>query len=132
MLFENIFYILQEKKRMNCPKYNSGKKIKTGFTKGKQRHKCKDCGYTYTVELKSTVKPDSMKKQVLRLYFEESGFRSIRKTVRSKQRFCLKLDQKIWKKYQNLIWKAKRQNNDSLILSSETEAIKRQKSFGTK
>ncbi|OAV71818.1 Transposase [Bacteroidales bacterium Barb6] len=53
------------------------KKDKSGFTKGRQRYKCKDCGYNYTVELKSTAKPDSIKKQALRLYLEGSGFRSI-------------------------------------------------------
>ncbi|OAV75909.1 Transposase [Bacteroidales bacterium Barb7] len=62
---------------MNCPKCSSGKKIKSGFAKGRQRYKCKDCGYNYTVELKSTAKPDLMKKQALRLYLEGSGFRSI-------------------------------------------------------
>ncbi|OAV72079.1 Transposase [Bacteroidales bacterium Barb4] len=52
-------------------------KIKAGFSKGRERYKCKDCGCNYTVELKSTAKPESMKKQVLRLYLEYSGFCSI-------------------------------------------------------
>ncbi|OAV70330.1 hypothetical protein Barb6_01785 [Bacteroidales bacterium Barb6] len=30
---------------MNCPKCSSEKKIKSGFAKGRQRYKCKKCGY---------------------------------------------------------------------------------------
>ncbi|KAA6341547.1 hypothetical protein EZS27_010664, partial [termite gut metagenome] len=48
-----------------------------GIIKGKQRYKCKECGCHYTVELKSTAKPQSMKKQALHLYLEGLGFRSI-------------------------------------------------------
>ena len=62
---------------MNCPKCKSDKKIKTGFVKSKQRYKCKECGYHFTVELKSTAKPMSMKKAALHLYLEGLGFRSI-------------------------------------------------------
>jgi transposase-like protein len=61
---------------MNCPKCSSEKKVKSGFTKGRQRYKCKECGCNYSVELKSTVKPESMKKQALHLYLEGLGFRS--------------------------------------------------------
>ncbi|OAV70805.1 Transposase [Bacteroidales bacterium Barb4] len=71
------FHYLQEKKRMKCPKCSNGKKIKSGFAKGRQHYKCKDCGYNYTVELKSTAKPGLMRKQVLRLYLKGLGFRSI-------------------------------------------------------
>nr|WP_185711605.1 IS1 family transposase [Tannerella forsythia] len=45
--------------------------------KEKQRYKCKNCGCNYTVEMKSTAKPKSMKKQALHLYLEGLGFRSI-------------------------------------------------------
>ncbi|OAV69814.1 Transposase [Bacteroidales bacterium Barb6] len=48
-----------------------------GFIKGRQRYKCKDCDCAYTVDLKSTVKPGSLKKQALHLYLEGLGFRSI-------------------------------------------------------
>ncbi|KAA6314454.1 hypothetical protein EZS27_034928 [termite gut metagenome] len=62
---------------MNCPRCNSDKRVKSGFIKGKQRYKCKACGYHFTVESKSTSKPLSLKKQALRLYLEGLGFRSI-------------------------------------------------------
>lgn len=62
---------------MNCPKCTCDKSVKTGIIKGKQRYKCKECGCNYTVELKSTGKPKSMKKQALHLYLAGLGFRSI-------------------------------------------------------
>jgi hypothetical protein len=48
-----------------------------GIIKGRQRYKCKDCGCNYTVELKSTGKPKSMKKLALHMYLEGLGFRAI-------------------------------------------------------
>jgi transposase-like protein len=62
---------------MQCPKCSSGKRIKSGIIKERQRYKCKECRYNYTVELKSTAKPLSLKKQALHLYLEGLGFRSI-------------------------------------------------------
>ena len=62
---------------MNCPKCNCIKRVKSGFIKGRQRYKCKDCGCNYTVEIKSAAKPKSLKKQALHLYLEGLGFRSI-------------------------------------------------------
>ncbi len=62
---------------MNCPKCTSDKKVKSGIAKGKQRYKCGKCGCNYTVEIKSTAKPKSMKRDALHLYLEGLGFRSI-------------------------------------------------------
>jgi transposase-like protein len=62
---------------MNCPKCNYSKSVKSGKIKDRQRYKCKECGCNYTVELKSTAKPKSQKKQALHLYLEGLGFRSI-------------------------------------------------------
>jgi transposase len=62
---------------MDCPKCKSSQKVKSGIIKSRQRYKCKSCSYNYTVEMKSTAKPDSMKKAALRLYLEGLGFRSI-------------------------------------------------------
>jgi transposase-like protein len=76
LLIKYIFVSLQ-KKKMNCPKCSCDKRVKSGFIKGVQRYKCKCCGCNYTVELKSTAKPKSMKKQALHLYLEGLGFRSI-------------------------------------------------------
>ena len=62
---------------MKCPKCSSDKSIKSGVIKERQRYKCKECGCNYTVELKSTAKPKSLKRQALHLYLEGLGFRSI-------------------------------------------------------
>jgi len=62
---------------MNCSKCNSPDRVKSGKIKDRQRYKCKQCGCNYTVELKSTAKPKSQKKQALHLYLEGLGFRSI-------------------------------------------------------
>ena len=62
---------------MNCPKCNSSNKIKSGKTKCRQRYKCKECGCNYSVEIKSTAKSKSVKKQALHMYLEGLGFRSI-------------------------------------------------------
>jgi len=62
---------------MNCPKCKSINHVKDGVVKGKQRHKCKECNYRYTVEIKSTSKPKEMKRLALELYLEGLGFRSI-------------------------------------------------------
>ena len=55
----------------------SDKKIKSGFIRAMQRYKFKECGYYFTVELKSTAKSISIKKAALHLYLEGLGFRSI-------------------------------------------------------
>jgi transposase-like protein len=62
---------------MNCSKCNCPNRVKSGIIKGRQRYKCKDCGCNYTVEIKSTAKSKSQKKQALHLYLEGLGFRSI-------------------------------------------------------
>ncbi len=62
---------------MNCPKCNSSSHKKNGIVGGHQRYKCSDCGYNYTVELKSTAFSASVKRQALQLYLEGLGFRSI-------------------------------------------------------
>ncbi len=62
---------------MNCPKCNSSNHKNNGIVGGRQRYKCHDCGYNYTVELKSTAFSASVKRQALQLYLEGLGFRSI-------------------------------------------------------
>jgi len=62
---------------MNCPKCKSEKKVKNGVLKGIQRYKCKNCGFNFTVEYKSTAKSIDKKKFGLMLYLEGLGFQSI-------------------------------------------------------
>lgn len=68
---------MQKKTKMNCSKCKSEKKVKNGQINGIQRFKCKDCGYNFTVEYKSTAKPVDLKKFGLMLYLEGLGFQSI-------------------------------------------------------
>jgi len=68
---------LCKKNDMKCSKCLCEESVKSGIIKGKQRYKCKGCGRNYTVELKSTAKPQFLKKQALHLYLEGLGFRSI-------------------------------------------------------
>ncbi len=62
---------------MNCPKCKSDEKTKDGVIKGRQRYKCKDCGFRYTVASGSKAKPLHMRRLALQLYLEGLGFRSI-------------------------------------------------------
>ena len=62
---------------MNCPKCGSTKHCKDGIVKGRQRFKCKQCNYHYTVEQKSDVKSIDIKRLSFEMYLEGVGFRSI-------------------------------------------------------
>jgi transposase-like protein len=62
---------------MNCPKCQSAHKVKDGNANGKQRYRCKNCGYRFTVERRSTEKSPDKKKLALQLYLEGLGFRAI-------------------------------------------------------
>jgi len=62
---------------MNCPKCGSEKHCKDGTVKGRQRFKCKQCNYHYTVEQKSNVKSIDTKRLSFEMYLEGLGFRSI-------------------------------------------------------
>jgi transposase len=58
-----------------CPKCKSKKFCKDGIVKQKQRYKCKDCNFRFTVEV--IGKPSKLKREALILYLEGLGFRSI-------------------------------------------------------
>ncbi len=62
---------------MNCPKCKSPNHKKNGKISERQRYQCHDCGYNYSVELKSTASSTFVKRQALQLYLEGLGFRSI-------------------------------------------------------
>jgi len=67
---------------MECSKCKSTWNVKNGHIHGLQRYKCKGCGRSFTVELKSTAKPESVKRQALQLYLEGLGFSSIGRILR--------------------------------------------------
>ena len=62
---------------MDCPKCKSRCRVKDGIICGRQRYKCKECHYRYTVERKSDVKTAETRRLALEVYLEGLGFRSI-------------------------------------------------------
>jgi len=62
---------------MNCPKCKSSNHKKNGIVGERQRYKCHDCDYNYSVDIKSTASSTFVKRQALQLYLEGLGFRSI-------------------------------------------------------
>ncbi len=61
---------------MHCPKCISEDYVKSGFTKRKQRYKCKKCGCNFT-QSHSKNYSFKVKFQAAKLYLEGLGFRSI-------------------------------------------------------
>ena len=61
---------------LNCTRCKSERKTKDGIVGNRQRYKCKDCGYRYTIEDRSVAK-NLLKRSALELYLEGLGFRSI-------------------------------------------------------
>jgi transposase-like protein len=62
---------------MDCPKCKSRHHVKDGTVRGRQRYKCGECHYRYTVERKSDVKTARIRRLALALYLEGLGFRRI-------------------------------------------------------
>ena len=60
---------------MDCPKCESKSHVKQGYVGGRQRFKCKDCNFMYTVSHRG--KSTKMKVDALKLYLEGMGFRGI-------------------------------------------------------
>lgn len=60
-----------------CPKCQKPDLIKDGFTKGKQRYKCKICSHRTIFSTNTYHSNVSIKRQALHLYLEGLGFRSI-------------------------------------------------------
>lgn len=58
-----------------CPSCKSTNFCKDGIVKQRQRFKCKNCNFRFTVE--KTGKPGKLKRDALILYLEGLGFRSI-------------------------------------------------------
>jgi len=67
---------------MDCPKCKSSHHVKDGIVSFRQRYKCKNCHYRYTVERKSDVKLPDTKRLALTLYLEGLGFRSIGRVLK--------------------------------------------------
>ncbi len=63
-----------------CPKCQSDGCVKDGIVQGRQRYKCKGCGYRHTVKERGLGA--NIKRQALELYLEGLGFRSIGRFLR--------------------------------------------------
>lgn len=61
----------------HCPKCQNTHFVKAGFNNGKQRYKCKNCHYYFSVHKHSSHKSDEVKKMAIDMYLEGLGFRSI-------------------------------------------------------
>ena len=60
-----------------CPKCNSIEFIKDGKVCTKQRYKCKNCNFRFTIKESPYRGNKQVKRQALQLYLEGLGFRSI-------------------------------------------------------
>ena len=64
----------------NCPNCKSSNIRKSGIVKQKQRYRCKECQYRFTVA--HLGKPEKIKRDALILYLEGLGFRSIGRVLK--------------------------------------------------
>ena len=62
---------------MDCPRCGCGEYCKNGIVNGRQRYRCKQCRYNYTVTQKSDVKSPETRQLALDMYLEGLGFRAI-------------------------------------------------------
>jgi transposase len=65
---------------INCPKCQSRACVKDSIVQGRQRYKCKGCGYRHTVKERGLGV--DKKRQTFELYLEGLGFRSIGRLLR--------------------------------------------------
>ena len=68
-------------KRNTCPNCNSEHNIKSGIIKDKQRYKCKDCGYFFTVNKLGKKIDDYYVNKALQLYLEGLTYREIERIL---------------------------------------------------
>ena len=60
---------------MNCPRCQSEQWIKNGLAQGRQRYRCQECSYNFSVAF--VGKDPQLRQQALQLYVEGLGFRAI-------------------------------------------------------
>ena len=60
---------------MNCPRCQSEHWIKNGLVQGRQRYRCQECCYNFSVAF--VGKDPQLRQQALQLYVEGLGFRAI-------------------------------------------------------
>ena len=67
---------------MDCLNCGSINYCKDGIVKCRQRYKCKDCRYYYTVLQKSDIKSAATRRLAFKMYLEGLGFRAIGRILR--------------------------------------------------
>lgn len=67
--------------KIYCPKCKSQEYTKSGVVKGRQRYKCKDCGYFYTVNKEGKNIDSYYVIKALQLYIEGVTFREIERIL---------------------------------------------------
>ncbi len=64
-----------------CPKCNSDKAVKSGIIDERQRYKCKECGYHFTVNKLGKAIDKYYVVKALQLYMEGIGYREIERIL---------------------------------------------------
>jgi len=64
---------------MRCNKCGSDEKVKNGYAYGRQRWKCKECGYQYTVSQRG--KPEPLRWFAVMLYLNGMSYNAISKII---------------------------------------------------
>jgi transposase-like protein len=54
-----------------CPRCQSKERVKNGHINGRQRYRCKNCKYDYTVEHKSTAVPADKKNLLCKFIWKD-------------------------------------------------------------
>ena len=88
---------------MRCPKCESEEYQKNGKVKGKQRYKCKECGYNYRTKNYYKYYSDKEKKEALRYHNEGIGFRRIGRLLGMNYKSVINWEKKAAKQIQKII-----------------------------
>jgi transposase-like protein len=65
----------------SCPNCNSANYVKSGIVNNRQRYKCKDCNYFFTVFKKGKAIDDYYVNKALQLYLEGLTYREIERIL---------------------------------------------------
>ncbi|WP_209331071.1 IS1/IS1595 family N-terminal zinc-binding domain-containing protein [Lunatimonas salinarum] len=68
-------------KDRSCPKCDSSKAVKSGIINGKQRFRCKNCGYHFTVQKLGKAIDKYYVVKALQLYIEGVSYREIERIL---------------------------------------------------
>lgn len=82
LIFKEVFLVIKNRLQsltIRCPKCQSSAYVKDGIIKEKQRFKCKECFYHYTVLHRGIS--NNVRRQAVQLYLAGLSFRSIGKLL---------------------------------------------------